>query len=83
MEASKPITSIFQKIENFQKKAIAFGAPFTDEKILKAAEQLLVTTGLYNTKYRDWLSHDHADRMYANLKTKFSAEYALQNAMEN
>ena len=35
--------------------------------------------GVYNTKYRDYLSHNHAVRTYVNLKTEFSAEQALQN----
>ena len=73
-DAYKLITSIFWQIENCQKKAIASGAPFMDEKILKEAEHLLVATGVYNTKYPDWLSHDHADRTYTNLKTELSAE---------
>ena len=74
MEASKPITSIFQKIENCQTKAIVFWATFTDALILKAAEHLSITMGVYNTKYRDYLSHNHAVRTYVNLKTEFSAE---------
>ena len=53
VDATKPIRTIFRQIENCQKEAIASGATFTDEQILKAAERLLVATGLYNIKYRD------------------------------
>ena len=81
VDATKPITTIFRQIKNCQKKAIASGAPFTDEQILKAVEILLVATGLYNTKYRDWLSQNHADCTYANLKVEFTARYALQNEL--
>ena len=51
VDPTKPITTIWQQIENCQGKATAAGAPFTDEQILRAAEQLLVATGLYNTKH--------------------------------
>ena len=62
VDVTKPITKIFRQIENFQRKAIVSGGPFTDEQILKAEEQLLVATRLHNMKYRYWLSHDGADR---------------------
>ena len=36
--------------------------------------------GVCNTKYSDWLNYDSANK-HTNLKTEFSAEYALQNKL--
>ena len=76
-----PIAVIFKKIADCQKFATAGNTPFTDEQIVKAAENLVLATGRYHYAYREWVALPDVQKTYQNFRTKFSQEYQLQNAI--
>ena len=78
-----PIELIFIKIEECHRFAIAGGTAFTSEKLVKAAETLILAIGEYQFAYREWISLPEIQKIFNEFYLRFNNEYMIQDYMQS
>ena len=64
-DASTPIEAFFAQTNDTAEFALFPRHPVADNDKVQAAEILILKTGVFGTKYKDWRSHLEVDRTWA------------------
>ena len=81
-DPSIPIETLFSQINDAAESAIYAQHPITDKGKVQAGEILILKTGAFIQDYKDWRTHEDANRTWTLFQEYWLDQYNLKNETE-
>ena len=81
-DPSSPIEDLFAQINDANEYSIFAQHPYGDRDLVQAGEVVLLRTNMFSAEYKDWRSHDLADRNWSSFQEWWQEAYDLKEEAE-